>query len=399
MANSKRAAHGSGTIRKKTVTRNGQDYTYWEARITTGYDAGTGRQKQRSVTGKTQKEVREKLQALAVEVNNGTYQEPCRMTLGEWLDIWVENYLGACKPRTKQIYESDIRVHIKPALGAVRMENLLPHTVQTFYNALASDKADKPGLSAKTIKNIHGVLHQALKQAVLNGYIRTNPSDACTLPRGQKAEIKPLDEDDVAAFIRVIQGHPFEDFFLTTLFLGLREGEALGLTWDCVNLDNGVITVNKQLQLHQEKGLAAYELVPTKNSRSRTLVASPTVVARLRHRKAEQTQQRLMAGCAWEDSNLVFTDTLGHHLTKPTVYRHYKKAVAAIGRPDARYHDLRHSYAVAAISSGIDIKTVQGNLGHATAAFTLDVYGHVTDRMKRESADKMEDFIRRVSGD
>lgn len=106
-----------------------------------------------------------------------------------------------------------------------------------------------------------------------------------------------------------------------------------------------------------------------------------------------------MAGCAWEDSNLVFTDALGHHLTKPTVYRHYKKAVAAIGRPDARYHDLRHSYAVAAISSGIDIKTVQGNLGHATAAFTLDVYGHVTDRMKREGADKMEDFIRRVSGD
>ena len=186
MASIKRAAHGSGTIRKKTVTRNGQDYTYWEARITTGYDTGTGRQKQRSVTGKTQKAVREKLQALAVEVNNGTYRDPCRMTLGEWLDIWVENYLGACKPRTKQIYESDIRVHIKPALGAVRMENLLPHTVQTFYNALASDKPDKPGMSAKTIKNIHGVLHQALKQAVLNGYIRTNPSDACTLPRGQK---------------------------------------------------------------------------------------------------------------------------------------------------------------------------------------------------------------------
>lgn len=267
----------------------------------------------------------------------------------------------------------------------------MPHTVQTFYNALATGKGDKPGLSPKTIKNIHGVLHQALKQAILNGYIRTNPADACTLPRGQKAEIKPLDEDDVAAFVRVIRGHPFEDLFLTTLFLGLREGEALGLTWDCVDLDSGVITVNKQLQLHQEKGLAAYELVPTKNSRSRTLVASPTVIAHLRHRKAEQTQQRLLAGCAWENSNLVFTDALGHHLTKPTVYRHYKKAVAAIGRPDARYHDLRHSYAVAAISSGIDIKTVQGNLGHATAAFTLDVYGHVTDRMKRESADKMED--------
>ena len=94
---------------------------------------------------------------------------------------------------------------------------------------------------------------------------------------------------------------------------------------------------------------------------------------------------------------LVFTNEFGAHLTKPTVYREYKRIVAAIGCPDARFHDLRHSYAVAAIRAGDDIKTVQGNLGHATAAFTLDVYGHVTDQMKRESADRMERFIRTVS--
>ena len=87
------------------------------------------------------------------------------------------------------------------------------------------------------------------------------------------------------------------------------------------------------------------------------------------------------------------------HLTKPTLYRAFKQAAAAIGRPDARFHDLRHSYAVAAIRSGDDIKTVQGNLGHATAAFTLDVYGHVTDQMKQASADRMEAFIKSVSGE
>ena len=97
-------------------------------------------------------------------------------------------------------------------------------------------------------------------------------------------------------------------------------------------------------------------------------------------------------------SDLVFTDALGNHLTKPTLYRAFKKAAAAIGRPDARFHDLRHSYAVAAIRSGDDIKTVQGNLGHATAAFTLDVYGHVTDQMKQDSANRMEAFIKSVSG-
>ena len=290
MANSKRAAHGSGTIRKKTVTRNGQDYTYWEARITTGYDTGTGRQKQRSVTGKTQKEVREKLQALAVEVNSGAYQEPCRMTLGEWLDIWVENYLGACKPRTKQIYESDIRVHIKPALGAVRMENLLPHTVQTFYNALASDKADKPGLSAKTIKNIHGVLHKALQQAIAAGLIRFNPADACTLPRVERPELHPLDERETWAFLEAIRGHEFETLYTVTLFTGMREGEVLGLTWPCVDFAAGTILIKQQLQREKKPG-GQYRLVPLKNDKPRTITPAPSIMELLRQHRKQQTQK------------------------------------------------------------------------------------------------------------
>ena len=99
----------------------------------------------------------------------------------------------------------------------------------------------------------------------------------------------------------------------------------------------------------------------------------------------------------WEQSGLVFTDEIGHHLSAQTVYLHFKKLAAEAGYPDARFHDLRHSYAVAALQSGIDVKTVQETLGHHTAAFTLDVYGHVTERMKQESANRMEAFIKRVS--
>lgn len=97
-------------------------------------------------------------------------------------------------------------------------------------------------------------------------------------------------------------------------------------------------------------------------------------------------------------SGLVFTDEIGHHLATHTVYKEFKAIVASIGCPNTRFHDLRHSYAVAAIRSGDDIKTVQGNLGHATAAFTLDVYGHVTDQMKQESANRMESYIKDVLG-
>ena len=133
-----RAAQGAGTIRKKTVTRNGQTYNYWEARITTGYDPGTGKQIQRSFSGKTQKEVREKMQAIAIELNNGTYKEPLKMTVGEWLDIWAKDYLNNVKPRTREIYKASIRNHIKPALGTIRLEALDTPTIQAFYNGLSS---------------------------------------------------------------------------------------------------------------------------------------------------------------------------------------------------------------------------------------------------------------------
>lgn len=396
---SKRGVNGAGSIRKITSTRNGKEYTYWQARYTAGYDPGTGKQIQRSITGKTQKEVSQKLKQLTVDIDNGTYQSPCKLTLSEWLDIWTETYLGSVKSRTVGIYQSDIKLHIKPALGAVRIEALTAPMIQAFYNKMGKPSEQHPnGLSAKTIKNVHGVLHKALQQAVLIGYLRFNPANACILPRIEKANITPLDDDQITAFLAAIRGNRFETLFIVTLFTGMREGEVLGLTWNCIDFNTGIITIDKQLQLHQEKGCNAYQLVSTKNGKSRTIAAAPSVIMQLKRPHLIQMQHQLMAGSAWKNAErLIFTDELGQHLTKPTIYREYKRLVASIGRPDARFHDLRHSYAVAAIRSGDDIKTVQSNLGHATAAFTLDVYGHVTTQMKRDSAARMEAYIKNVS--
>lgn len=408
-----RAAQGAGTIRQRPDGR-------WEARFLVGHDLATGKPIRKSVYGATQKEARQKLAQAVAAVDNQAYREPCKMTLGEWLDIWADTYLEGVKPRTVKIYKDNIRLHIKPHIAAVKLDELDTHTVQRFFNMLLSSgkkvpKRDEAGkivkkdgktvyetapLSAKSVKDVHGVLHGALRQAVVNRYIPINPADGdfCKLPKAQRQEIKPLDEQQIKDFMCEIRESAFEDLFLVTLFTGLRQGEVLGLTWDCVDFDNGILTINKQMQLHQDKGMEAYKLVPTKNGKSRTIAAAPFVMDCLKHRKAEQARQRLQAGPLWENSNLVFTGETGVHLTKPTIYRAFKKAAAAIGRPDARFHDLRHSYAVAALRSGDDIKTVQGNLGHATAAFTLDVYGHVTDKMKQESANRMEQFIKEVSG-
>ena len=235
-------ASGSGSIRKKTVQRDGKTYTYWEARYTAGYHPGTGNQIQRSITGRTQREVSQKLKAATASIDAGTYIAPSKLTLGAWMDAWAENYLNAVKPRTIEIYENVIKSHIKPGLGAVRLEDLNAHMVQTFYNECRKKK----WLSGKSIKNIHCVLHQGLQQAVAVGYIRTNPSDSCTLPRVEKKELKPFDDVEIGRFLQAIQGTRLEPLLAITLFTGLREGEVLGLKWDCVDFTRGTITVNKQ---------------------------------------------------------------------------------------------------------------------------------------------------------
>lgn len=393
----RKAAPGAGTIRKKTITRGGKEYTYWEARYTEGTDPGSGKQIQRSITGKTQKEVSQKLKAATASIDQGTYITPSKMTVGEWLDIWQRDYLGGVKAYTAATYKSNIENHIKPAIGSIRLEALNAHTIQEFYNSCKAVLDKKKPLSPKTIKNIHGVLHTALQKAVSIGYLRFNPATACTLPRYQRPEIKPLDEEQSKAFLRAIKGHRFETLFTVTLFTGMREGEVLGLQWDCVDFKSGTILINKQLQKDRTNG-GVYVLVPAKNSKGRTITPAPWVMQLLRSHRARQAAQRLRAGEAWEDSGLVFTDALGRHLVTYTVYTDYKDVVASIGCPSSRFHDLRHSYAVAAIRSGDDIKTVQGNLGHATAAFTLDVYGHVTDQMKQASAARMEAYIKDVLG-
>ena len=386
----KKNTSGAGSIRKKTVVRNGTEYTYWEARFTTGFDPKTGKQKQRSITGKTQKEVAQKLRHFTAELDSGTYHEPCKMTVGEWLDIWKEEYLVDVKPYTEASYKGVIKNHIKPAIGIIKLDDLDPYTIQSFYNALSTK-----GLSAKTVKNIHGVLHRALQQAVLNQYIRFNPTDACKLPRIEKKEMHPLDEAQIGAFMQAIKGHRYEILYTVTLFTGLREGEALGLMWNCVDFEKGTILVDKQLQ-RQKKLHGDYIFLSTKNGKSRTITPASWVMDLLRMQQARQEQARTQAGDLWEDSGLVFTNEVGHHLALHTVYKEFKKIVCSIDAPEVRFHDLRHSYAVASIRAGDDIKTVQGNLGHATASFTLDVYGHVTEQMKQASSARMDAYIKDI---
>lgn len=384
---------GSGTIRKKTVTRNGKTYTYWEARYTTGTDSGTGKQVQKSITGKTQREVARKLKEATAAIDTGVYVEPEKLTLAEWLDIWQKTYLTGVKDRTADSYRSTIRNHLGPGLGAVRMDQLDPHRIQQYINGLM--ERDKP-LSPKTVKNIHGVLHAALRQAAILRYIPHNPADNTTLPRRERKEMNVLDETTTAAFLKATEGHKYELLYKFTLFTGLREGEVMGLTWDRVSFDKGTVLIDRQLQKERKKG-GQYRFVSPKNDKPRTIRPAPYAMALLKTQKARQAEQRLKAGELWENRmGLVFTNETGGCLKQTAVYTNCRKIMEGIGLQGFRFHDLRHSFAVASLRSGDDVKTLQANLGHHSAAFTLDQYGHVTEQMKQASADRMEAYIKGI---
>lgn len=386
----KRAAKGAGSIRKRTVTRNGKEYTYWESRLTVGRDPGTGKQVQRTFSGKTQKEVREKLQAVAVEVNRGTYTPPTKMTLGEWLDIWQREYLGNAKYNTVRIYENNIRLHIKPALGTVRLDRLHPHTIQAFINRL-------DGLAPQSVRMVYQVLRTALEKAFDLEYIPRNPAAKCTPPKKAQKEIKPLDDTQAAALLAAAKGTDLEHIITVALFTGMRISELLGLTWDSVDMERGTITINKQLSHFNAQKTALF--TTPKSGKSRTLTPAPAVMQALKAQRRRQSEMQLRAGPDWDNPyGLVFTNETGRNLFTQYVNTHFRALIKAAGLDGFRFHDLRHSYTVNAIRTGDDIKTVQENLGHASAAFTLDKYGHFTDSMRQDSAARMEGFIKSVLG-
>ena len=392
MPQSKKSTSGMGSIRKVTKVVKGKEYTYYEARYTEGFDPRTGKQIQRSISDKSKKVVAQKLKAAMAALDAGTYKAPCKMTVAQWLDSWVAEYLNSVKPLTKHNYNKQVQKHLKPALGAARLETLDTHTIQRFYNSLIAS-----GLSPKTVKNVHGILHCALQQAIACDYIYRNPADACKLPKVTKPEIKPLEPEEIARLLKEAEQDDYCNLFIVAMFTGMRQGELLGLAWECVDFQTGIITVKQQMQCKDGK----YFLETPKSGKNRTILPAPIVMDALRNQMERQRKEQEQAGKMWDNQfNLVFTDALGKYLVRRTVVKHFKKISQRAGiSDDARFHDLRHSFAVSSLYAGDDIKTVQANLGHATAQFTLDVYGHVTQKMRQESANRMQKFYEQLSSE
>ena len=360
-----------------------------------GRDPGTGKQIQKSIYGKTQKEVRQRLQQTTTAIDEGVYVAPSKLSVEQWLNTWLEDFCVDVKPRTLDKYRSTVKVRLVPHLGKIKLCDLSTHHIQHVYNSFLRGADGFRQLSTKSIRDTHGTLHRALQQAVELDYIKINPSDRCKLPRIEKTDIKPMETQQIGAFLHAIKGNRYERLFTVDLFTGLRMGEILALSWDCIDFEKGMLRVYRQL--HQVKGQYIYGTL--KNDKPRSLAIAPSVLEVLKEQRAQQRLWKMAAGAIWENGeDLIFTDEIGRHLSPNSVRTALHKITEQIGIEGFRFHDLRHSYAVASLQAGDDLKTLQSNLGHHTAAFTMEVYGHCTEEMQQASASRMERFINGVSG-
>jgi len=371
-------ANGEGSIRKRA---NGS----WEGRYCVDGE-------RHSIYGSSQKAVKDRLREIFTDIEDRTYLDETDMTYGAWLKIWRDTCLDDIAASTANKYRADSINHIEPVIGRKVMKELTASDLKRVLKA-AKDK----GLAEKTVINIRIAMHKSLDAAVEDKRIKCNP---CTkyvkVPSYEEPpkEMRPLKDDEVPRFLKAISGHKYEAIYFVDLFTGMRESELVGLTWDCIDFDAGTIHLYRQYVRPRKAG-EQYRFTKLKTKKTRTFTPPKSVMEVLGRIRKRQIEQKLLAGSSWNNPDgFVFTNELGRPLTIYTIYDRFKEIAAQIGIPELRFHDLRHSFATLSLQNGADPKTVSETLGHYSVAFTLDKYAHVSKTMMKNSAEKMEAYIR-----
>ena len=383
-AEMKRRGNNEGCIRLRS------DGKTWEG-IYTCIDKN-GKTVRRSVYGKSEPEVKDKLTLARAEVITGDNLDPDTITVEQWAKQWLDNFLLNTRDSTRYQYEQYLRLYVYPVIGKTRLQKITKPMVQQIITKMLS-----AGRSPKTCKNVNGILHHMFDDAITSEYIKTNPAHKTKLPKVEKKDLVVLSGDKYIRFLEEISGKTFENIFYLAVFSGMREGEILGLTWDCVDFKKNKITVKKQLKRDSHIGEvnSQYILADTKTGNHRTLVLDKSVFDVLKREKSKQAQNKLKLGSDYKNKlDLVFTDEFGHFINGRTLLKAFKKRVEAIGLPEMRFHDLRHSFATQSFRNGDSVIEVQRNLGHTQASTTLNVYAHCTEEMQINSAKRMGDFIK-----
>ncbi len=374
----------------KRANGEGSIYQRRDGRWAASLSIGRGRRKH--FLGHSRGDVGRKLNAALKARDDGApIVVDERQTLGQFLTRWLADRVEpTARPATVRGYESKIRVHITPALGSVPLVKLTPQRLQSFLNERL-----KSGLSPRTVHHLRAIVRAALTDAVKWGLVTRNVADLVDPPRVPHQEIRALSPAEAQALLEAVRGNRLEAVYSVALALGLRQGEALGLRWEDVDLDAGTLRVRRSLQ----RIGGAFHFVEPKTIRSRRTLALPDVAARaLRDQRLRQLQERLAAGPMWEEHGLVFARANGAPLLGSNVTRDFQRLLARAGLRRLRFHDMRHACASLLIAQGVHPRVVMETLGHSQIAITMNLYAHVLPEAQREAAAQMDAVLTRRAG-
>lgn len=376
MAN-KRAA-GEGTYGKRADGR-------WEGRISLGLDS-KGAQVRKSRYGKTQKEVREKCEALRKEYESGLTTDKIG-TVAEYLVQWIANDIraGGLNDKTAHAYEDVCLRYINPYIGRVALRKLTSAVCRQWQGQLVRE-----GYSNSKRKKSLMVLGIALTTAVRHDVIIRNPLVGVPVPKVTKREITPLEPEQCERLFAKSEPHRLGDVIILATMTGLRKGEIFALQWGDVNLRERVLTVRKNL----EDFCGRLRVKKPKTVAGRRAVVLDTIASEAIERRMKKADDE---GFDISSQGIMFCNQRGGYLRSPNFDRNVWYPIReAAGIPKTvRFHDLRHTQASLMLSAGIHPKIVQERLGHANIGMTLNTYSHLMAGIQSESVEKMSAMIPR----
>jgi integrase len=355
--------------------------------------ANDGRKRQKWVGGfRTRKDAEGALSEALERVRTGSWADPGRQTVGEFLEDWLTAVTPSLRPSTAASYEQTLRGWVIPRIGGLKLSALTSARLSALYGELLkSGRRDgRGGLSARSVAYAHRILVHALKDAVAWGLLARNPAAHVDAPRAATSEMHVWSQSEVQRFLAFVADDRLYALWAVLLATGLRRGEALGLRWDDVDFER------RRLAIQRAAVVVGYDVqvAEPKTARGRRSVSiDPTTAAVLGAFRKRQLEERLAWGPAWQDSGYVFTSEDGRLLHPQQVTVTFKRLAREAGLPLIRLHDLRHTAATLALTAGIHPKVVSERLGHASIGITLDTYSHVGEGLQEEAASKVAGLI------
>ena len=370
----------------------------WTIVLNLGRDPTTGKRKQQWVTVRgTKKEAEKKLAELQHELNTGSFVKPSKLTVGDFLQRWLNDYVYPhVRAATAEGYRIIVECHLIPNLGAVVLSELKPTHLQGYYaKALREGRRDgRGGLAARTVGHHHTVLKEALSHAIKWDLLYRNVGDAVTPPRPVEQEMSALDPDGLEKILEVARGTMYFPLIHLATFTGMRRSELCGLRWKDINLQHGTVSISQIL--HCLKGGQIVIEAPKTPKSKRLIGLSPDAILALRsYREMVEADMELL-DIPLTGERLVFSKADGSPLLPNTVTHAFGKIARKLGLKGITLHSLRHSHASVMLQEGVSARTVADRLGHSNVVITLGTYSHLTPGVKEEAAMKFEEALHKV---